>query len=186
MVSSMSLSEVVSSQGRFIAATKEHPPTPVLSQPAPRGLLLPSLPPSQPGFCRRDSRSGAVCSSRLFPTPLPSRGARAGAGHAPRAGGGPSSLPRARPGRPPGPASPGRRGFLLANMEGRARSGQWPPRGVGRGVGTRPRTWSPELSAGGDSVRRARAGAGSRGLVPSSARRDLSRRVSTLGLKNNR
>lgn len=49
----------------------------------PAGLL----PPSHPGSCKRGSPGGAVCSSKLFPTPQPSLGARAGAGHASRAGG---------------------------------------------------------------------------------------------------
>lgn len=56
---------------------------------AARSPRASSLPPSLPGSCKRGSPGGAVSSSRLFPTPQPSLGARTGAGPASRAGGAP-------------------------------------------------------------------------------------------------
>jgi hypothetical protein len=119
------------------------------------------LPPSLPGFCRRRSLGGAVGSWRFFPTLQPSQGARPGTGHAPQRGRGPSASSCARPGHSPGPASLGRCGFLLVNMEGRTRAGQWLPRGVGRGVGMPPRTWEPGVERWGWPPA-AGAGAGAR------------------------
>lgn len=107
MVSSMSLSEVVSSQGRFIAG-KTARGTAQSEQPTgsgaqrPPGLPPPFLPPFL-GPGRRGCRGDAVGSSRLFPTPQPGSAARTGAGHAPPRGRGYlARLPRLCPHRPAG------------------------------------------------------------------------------------
>lgn len=137
MVSSMSLSEVVSSQGRFIAAktapatAQREPPTPSRARHPP-SLPPPFLPPSQ-GPGRRGSRGGAVGSSRLFPTPQPSSAARTGAGHAPPRGRGRlARLPRAGPRIPAGSASSG---------------SAWPAIGWGGGAGLRSPIPVPEAPA---------------------------------------
>lgn len=92
----MSLSEVVSSQGRFIAAqTARSAARPKLGTPRwmqrPPGLPASSL---EPATAR--SRGGALGSSPLFPTPQPSAAARAGASHASPRGRGPLSRLRAQ------------------------------------------------------------------------------------------
>lgn len=139
MVSSMSLSEVVSSQGRFIAATEEQPQTPIRIRHVPRGpppsLLAGILP------ARLLERRGLLLQALSHAAAQPGR--KSWRRPRPPRGWGPSAASRARPGHSPGPASLGRRGFLLASFERRARTGQWALRGVGRGVGTLPRTWEP-------------------------------------------
>lgn len=148
MVSSRSLSEVVSSQGRFIAAKKEQLRTPSQTHRAPR-CPPPSLPAPllQAPLPRRRSAPGDS-----FPRRCKSRD-----GHAPQRGRGPSASSRALPGYSPGPASLERCGFLLANMGGRTHAGQWRPKGVGRGVGTGPHTWEPGVALWRGLERRERA-----------------------------
>lgn len=191
MVSSRSLSEVVSSQGRFIAAKKkEQLRTPSQTHRAPR-----CPPPSLPARllqARLPRRRG-----RLLET-LSHAAARAGLATPPSAGGAPPPLrvPSLATLQAPPPWDGVAFYWLirgggptLANGRRKASAEAWER---GRTPGSR------EWRAGGDLQRRERAqagralgagvsGAGLPGFGPSCASHNLSRRrVSTLGLKNNR
>lgn len=131
MVSSRSLSEVVSSQGRFIAAKKkEQLRTPSQTHRAPR-----CPPPSLP--------------ARLLQAPLPRRrgrlletlshaAARAGLATPPSAGGAPPPLRVPSLATLQAPPLWDGVAFYWLIRGGRTHAGQWPPKSVGRGVGTGP------------------------------------------------
>lgn len=191
MVSSRSLSEVVSSQGRFIATKKEQLLTPSRSLRAPRGP-----PPS--------------LLARLLQAPLPRRRSAAR-----------SSFPRCSPAgaqdpalaTPPRRAGPLRHGcppwalsrprlpgtvWLSIGSYGGA-DPRWPMdaerRRQRRGnaaahleapSGTLALTCFGGSGRWGESARGGRVGRGLPGFGPSLTSRDLFRRVSIRGLKNNR
>lgn len=131
MVSSMSLSEVVSSQGRFIAAktargtAQPEPPTQSRAQ-RPPCLPASSLPPSlsRPGKARLPRRRGRLLAALSH--------AAAGLGRKnrrrprPSARAGPPRPPPARRPPPPRRVPPprGRRGLRLAGAGGRGRARQ--------------------------------------------------------------
>ena len=167
MVSSMSLSEVVSSQGRFITANTARgaagpePRTPSRTQRPP---CLP--PPSRPPWARAGAARAAARSAPRgsFPRCSPARPQEPAPATPPRAGGAPSPASSAQaPAAPPGTASSGvsvsrdwperRGGAALAKPRRGAPAEAWER---GRASGAR------ELSAGWE--RRRRAGARSRYL----------------------
>lgn len=188
MVSSRSLSEVVSSQGRFIAAKKEQLRTPSQTHRAPR-CPPPSLPAPllQAPLPRRRGR--------LLET-LSHAAARAGMATPPSAGGAPPPLRvpslatlQAPPlwngvafywliwGGGPTLANGGRKASAEAWERGRTPgSREWRSGGDLRGGSGRRR----------ESPRGGGVGRGLPGFGPFYASHNLSRRVSTLRLKNNR
>lgn len=178
MVSSMSLSEVVSSQGRFIAA-KTAPGAALPESPTPSRVQHPPLlpPPSLPPGTSAGAAATAARSAPRgsFPRRNPAPQQEPAPATPPRAGG----VNSPTPGLPtPPPAGHlllgGRRGPLLAGAGGRGRVRQCPPLCSRKGVGMRrQRTWDPGAARGlGEAAESVSAGC----LIPASDERGLARR----------